>query len=76
MNEKRPDRPYLQFQNQMSRWETVLLLLYLPIHVFLMPAILEFLFRSAGISYTMMQLTVCYYAVSTAIVFLLSHRFL
>lgn len=76
MNEKRPDRPYLQFQNQMSRWETVLLLLYLPIHVFLMPAILEFLFRSAGISYTMMQLNVCYYAVSTAIVFLLSHRFL
>ena len=41
MNEKRPDRPYLQFQNQMSRWETVLLLLYLPIHVFLMPAIIR-----------------------------------
>ena len=76
MNEKRPDRLYLQFQNQMSRWETVLLLLYLPIHVFLMPAMLEILFRKAGISYTMMQLNVCYYAVSTAIVFLLSHRFL
>ena len=34
MNENRPERPYLQFQNQMSRLETVLLLLYLPIHLF------------------------------------------
>ncbi len=76
MNENRPERPYLQFQNQMSRLETVLLLLYLPIHAFLMPTILGFVFQKAGITYSMMQLNVCYYALSTVIVFLLSHRFL
>lgn len=76
MNENRPERPYLQFQNQMSRLETVLLLLYLPIHAFLMPTILGFLFQRAGISYSMMQLNVCYYALSTVIVFLLARRFL
>ena len=65
MNENRPERPYLQFQNQMSRLETVLLLLYLPIHAFLMPTILGFLFQRAGISYSMMQLNVCYYAITT-----------
>ena len=76
MNENRPERPYLQFQNQMSRLETVLLLLYLPIHAFLMPTILGFLFQRAGISYSMMQLNVCYYALSTVIVFLVARRFL
>lgn len=76
MNEQRPVRPYLQFQNLMSVRETVLLLLYLPIHVFLMPTLLGMLFQFAGISYTAMQLNTCYYAVSTLIVFVLSFRFL
>lgn len=68
--------PGTGFHNQMTRREMVLLLLYLPVHIFLLPNLVGIGLLSAGIDYTVTQLNAIYYAVGTVIVLLLTRHFL
>lgn len=64
------------FHDRMRFCERVLLLIYLPVHVLVMPEILAFLMTRFGIEYSEITLNFLYYAVSAVLVFMISRRFL
>ena len=64
------------FHDRMRRGERILLLIYLPIHIFAMPALLALLMTHMGIEYTEITLNFLYYAAGAVLVFLIARRFL
>ena len=64
------------FYDRMYRGERILLLLYLPIHIFAVPALLAFLMNRLGIEYSETTLNLLYYGTGAVLVFLISRRYL